>query len=160
MNLAAMRAENSIGRVAEFVAKRGDELPWFDQDALNVIAQGRWLSLHPRWNTQNSFWLWRDWAREVHGADRITEATQDPAILHFEGPSVCKPWHYLSRHPFRQRYLEELSETPWNGQPLMERTISNRVISHLPARAQLPAYGWVHRSQARLSTGVARLRAK
>ncbi|MBV8952355.1 MAG: glycosyltransferase family 8 protein [Actinobacteria bacterium] len=141
MNLQLMRDENTYERVLDCVGERGKELSWYDQDALNLVFAGRWHALHPRWNTQNSLWYWRAWACEVFGERAVHEALSDPAVVHFEGPSIVKPWHYLCQHPFRRHYRDVLQMTPWRDAPLLERTAATRVIRRLPQGAQLPAYG-------------------
>jgi lipopolysaccharide biosynthesis glycosyltransferase len=138
VNLKRWREEDAAAAVTRLAASR--DLPWFDQDALNVVFAGRWLPLHPRWNAQNSLWTWPDWAREVFGAETLQEATTTPAILHFEGPHICKPWHYLSQHPWRQTYLDTLASTPWAGTDLDDRTPATMLIRRLPASARLPMF--------------------
>jgi lipopolysaccharide biosynthesis glycosyltransferase len=140
IDLAAMRDARSWGRISEFVRRVDEPLTWFDQDALNVVFADRWKPLDPRWNVQNSFWGWRDWAADVFGDEALGGAVQGPAILHFEGPSLCKPWHYLCTHPYRDRYLSTLADTPWAGEPLSERTVANRLIRRLPPDQRIPAY--------------------
>ena len=72
--------------------------------------------LNPKWNAMNSLWVWPDHARRVFTEDDLRVARDDPAVLHFEGPPIVKPWHYLSQHPFRDEYrfalLLDLVE-PW-----------------------------------------------
>jgi lipopolysaccharide biosynthesis glycosyltransferase len=149
MNLAVMREERTLDRIINAVATRHDRLPWFDQDALNVVFADRWQRLHPRWNAQNSLWLWEPWARHVFGEDERRDAVSSPAILHFEGPSFVKPWHYLCRHPFRDRYHQTLAATPWREEPLRGRTPVTRIIRCLPPPLQLPAYVRLLRVKAR-----------
>ena len=158
MDLARMRAEATTEEVRRFVSVQRGGLPWFDQDALNVVCAGRWRALHPRWNVQNSLWAWGEWAIEVHGAARRDEALADPAIVHFEGPSICKPWHYLCQHEFRDRYRAELAATPWRDEPLVERTLATRVIHRLPADAQMRAYRTLVETRLRLRTAKGRAR--
>lgn len=140
MDLDQMRAESTLDRVTRYVRARTQDLVWFDQDALNVAFAGRWHRLHPRWNAMNSFWTWAQWAIETHGAQNVDEAKARPAILHFEGPEICKPWHYLSDHPFRKDYRRELASTPWRSSAPVGRTTSTRLIHLLPRRARVPAY--------------------
>jgi lipopolysaccharide biosynthesis glycosyltransferase len=140
MNLGLMREENTLARIMSCVAARRDELDWFDQDALNLVFADRWHALEPRWNAQNSMWYWGPWAREVFGEEAVRDAVSNPAILHFEGPRVMKPWHYLCQHPYHRRYLRTLAMTPWRDEPLLERTPVTRMIRCLPKAAQLPAY--------------------
>ena len=157
MDLAAMRSDGTVRVITDYVREHGTRLAWFDQDARNVTFAGTWHHLHPRWNTQNSLRTWADWATEVFGSDTRAEAVDHPAILHFEGPAVCKPWHLLCDHPLRDRYLQTLARTPWAGQPVEGATPLNRMISHLPLERRLPAY--VRTVQARMLADRVRRRA-
>jgi lipopolysaccharide biosynthesis glycosyltransferase len=140
MDLARMRAEDLLGQVVRTTAARADELQWPDQDVLNLVCAGRWHVLPPRYNVQNSFFEWGPLAEEVLGPEALAEALAEPAVIHFEGPSLCKPWHVLCRHPWRGRYLEVLGRTPWSGVELEDDRWATRAIGRLPARWQLSAY--------------------
>jgi lipopolysaccharide biosynthesis glycosyltransferase len=141
LHLDRMRDERSTDELIDYALSHHEALPWNDQDALNVIFNGRWHSLHPRWNAQNNLWSWRDWAIDVFGPELVDEAVSAPAIRHFEGPSVAKPWHYLCPVPHRDDYLQVLAQTPWAGAPLEDRTASTMAIRLLPRRWRLDAYG-------------------
>jgi UDP-glucose/galactose:(glucosyl)LPS alpha-1,2-glucosyl/galactosyltransferase len=138
--LDLMRTEGSTRELVRFADGYGDKLMWPDQDALNVVFKERWHRLHPRWNSQNSLWSWRDWAIEVFGTEAVDEATAAPAIRHFEGPSVAKPWHFLSPVPHRDLYLRTLAQTPWADEPQVDRTVLTTVIAMLPSTWQLDLY--------------------
>jgi lipopolysaccharide biosynthesis glycosyltransferase len=140
LDLEALRAERAFEQLARYVAAEGSRLTWADQDALNVIFDGRWHHLHPRWNAQNSLWTWGEWATEVFGAERLAEATTSPAIVHFEGPHICKPWHYLCQHPSRHDYRDARARTPWGAARLDDQTVATRAIGRLPARSQVETY--------------------
>jgi lipopolysaccharide biosynthesis glycosyltransferase len=139
VNLDQWRAEGA-GEAVTAVAQSRETLPWYDQDALNSVFAGRWRPLHPRWNAQNSLWTWSDWANEIFGDDRVSEARTAPAVLHFEGPHISKPWHYLSTHPYTARYRDVLATTPWAATPLHDRTAATVVIRRLPRRHRLGAF--------------------
>jgi lipopolysaccharide biosynthesis glycosyltransferase len=64
--------------------------PLSDQDALNVVCDGAWAQLDPRWNFLND-----------HNS-RITSMLQRPAIIHFAGP--MKPWQIGVRDPNGRLY--------------------------------------------------------
>ena len=106
----------------------------------------------------NSFWMWGDLAAAVFGDEALAEARSRPAILHFEGPSLCKPWHYLCDHPWRSAYRSTLAGTPWADTPLADRTLVTRLIGRLPASHRADAYHLFHRVRARARTG--RLRSR
>jgi lipopolysaccharide biosynthesis glycosyltransferase len=131
MNLARMRAEDCTARLLDCSRTYGERSLWPDQDVLNHVLGPQTLFLHPRWNTQNSFFYWPS-AREVFGTQRLQEALENPAILHFEGPPEVKPWHYLSDHPWRERYWEHLRSTPFALPQPWGRTIKNRLRRRWP----------------------------
>lgn len=140
MDLAAMRANRSTDRLIEFATSHAKRLLWPDQDALNVVFNQDWMSLHPKWNVQNSFWSWRDWTLEVFGGELLTEALQDVRVRHFEGPNLSKPWHYLCSAPMVRDYREMLRRSPWAPLGLEDRTLATRLIRMLPVSKRLPAY--------------------
>ena len=151
-DLDHMRREGSTDQLVKFALDHRAELLWPDQDALNVVFSGRWHSLHPRWNAQNNLWSWRDWAIDVFGPRLVDEAVAAPAIRHFEGPSVAKPWHYLCPVPHRDVYLETLARTPWAGEPLEGRTVLTRLIAQLPRRWRLDVYRGVLDANAKVQS--------
>ena len=149
LDLERWRAEDITTALYDFVGSR-EYLPWYDQDALNVVFRERWVPLHPRWNAMNSLWIWADYATAIYGADAVAEAVADPAILHFEGPAVCKPWHYLCDHPFRHRYRDVLGQTPWADTPMLDRTIGTRLIAALPSSQRHKAYARLWKGRQRV----------
>ncbi len=140
LDLDRMRAEGATDTLFRFARERREPLRWQDQDALNAVFARRWLPLHPRWNAQNSFWVWRDWSLEVFDPAALAEATTDPGIRHFEGPNAAKPWHYLCTAPGHREFQAALAATPWAGTPLIDRTAATRMIRALPGTVRRPAY--------------------
>lgn len=151
MDLARMRTERSSEQLFRAAAVRRHDAIWPDQDALNVVFANRWLSLHPRWNTQNSFWALREQATEVFGARALREATRRPAIRHFEGPGLSKPWHYLCPYPGRDEYRGLLAETPWAHLPLEDRTAATWFVRLFPRDMRYRAYGRLLQARSRRS---------
>jgi lipopolysaccharide biosynthesis glycosyltransferase len=139
INLAAWREERVTDHLTRLALSR--PLPWYDQDALNVVFADRWKRLHPRWNAMNSLWGWPDHAQRIFTHDELGAARDEPAVVHFEGPPIAKPWHYLSQHPFRDEYRVALGQTAWANRPLVERTLATRLLARLPEGRRLPAYG-------------------
>ena len=150
VNLARWRAEGATEALLDFVARREGGLPWFDQDAMNAVFARRWMPLHPRWNAMNSLWIWPEHAAGVFGEETVEEARTHPRLLHFEGPTIVKPWHYLCDHPWRNSYRSTLAQTPWAGVPLEERTLATRVIARLPRGRRIPAYRRLHNARTRV----------
>lgn len=111
MDVARLRAESVTERVLAHARAR-ESLPWGDQDSLNAVLAHRRLPLHPRWNCMNSVLLLPR-AADVFGQEAVAEARARPAIRHFEGPSVNKPWHLLAPFDARAEYLRHRRRTPW-----------------------------------------------
>jgi lipopolysaccharide biosynthesis glycosyltransferase len=112
MNLEEMRRLGCTPALRDYALEHGDRLLWPDQDTLNVVLGAQRLPLHPRWNLMNSV-LTMQWSPDVLGAAAVEEARRRPAVRHFEGPTVNKPWHYLCDYPMRELYFEHRRQTPW-----------------------------------------------
>lgn len=130
MDLHGMRREGIVGKLIDCARTRETELLWPDQDALNIVLGAQRMPLHARWNCQNSFFYWRPRSIETLGLSMLDEALTAPAIVHFEGPSWAKPWHFLSDHPWRPEWRAVQRST---GFPLPQpETWVKRVIGQLP----------------------------
>ena len=149
LDLDGWRQEGERERIDAFARAHG-ATTWFDQDARNATFAGRWHQLDAGWNAQNSLWFWRDLAINTFGETAVDAATTSPRILHFEGPSVVKPWHYLCPHPYTVHYRRLFRDTPWGSMGLSERTLVNRAIRLVPARHRLAAYARVQRTKVGL----------
>jgi lipopolysaccharide biosynthesis glycosyltransferase len=112
LNLEELRRDRCTGALYDFAVEHAAELQWPDQDALNVVLGARRVALHPRWNAMNSVMLF-DSAADVFGAEAVREARARPAIRHFEGPSINKPWHLECTRPHRGAYRRHRLRTPW-----------------------------------------------
>jgi lipopolysaccharide biosynthesis glycosyltransferase len=124
MNLGLMRERGSSAELYEYAREHAGQLLWRDQDALNAVLSPHRLSLHPRWNCMNSVMLF-PWSNDVFGATAVAEARSHPAIRHFEGPSINKPWHYLSDPDQRKLYYRHRRQTPWPHVHVEGRTPRN-----------------------------------
>lgn len=132
-NLELMRQDRCIERLLEHARHYRQRSIWPDQDSLNYALGPKCRLLHPRWNSQNSFFFWPE-AREAFGEQTLVEATGTPAILHFEGPEDRKPWHYLNTHPYRARYWQHLRATPFPVPAPAGRNWRNILRRYLPER--------------------------
>lgn len=150
-DLERVRSDGLMARARDVACDQRDRLLWPDQDALNVAFARRWLAVHPRWNCMNSLRVWRPWAEEALGAVAVADALADPAVVHFEGPALSKPWHYLSDHPLRARYRSALARTPWADTRVTDRTVATRLIGRLPERWRRDAFGQLLRLRQRRS---------
>jgi lipopolysaccharide biosynthesis glycosyltransferase len=113
MNLDLMRRDDTTRALRDYaLAAPRNRIAWGDQDALNVVLSGRRIRLHPRWNCMNSVVTFPE-AEELFGARAVAEAREHPAIRHFEGPTMNKPWHFLCDRSMRDLYFGHRVHTPW-----------------------------------------------
>jgi lipopolysaccharide biosynthesis glycosyltransferase len=132
MNLEQMRRDGRTEALLDYAREDPDRIEWRDQDALNVVLGPRRVRLHPRFNYMNSF-AWEH-AAEAFGADALEEARAHPAIRHFEGPDLNKPWHYMCEHDLKQLYEQHRRATPWPRYRPDGRTPRNVVRKRLARR--------------------------
>ena len=112
MNLDAMRRDGCTEAMYEYGTRNAGELVFRDQDVLNVVMGGRRKRLHPRWNVMNSIVRF-PYSPYVLGPREVQEARARPAIRHFEGPGLNKPWHADCDFEGRELYAEHRRQTPW-----------------------------------------------
>lgn len=151
MNLAAMREEHFGRRGLALGRERHADFIFNDQDVLNVLADGRWKQLHPRWNAMSHLWL------RPHTVDRESvdlmdaTASASPAIVHFEGFQTVKPWFYRSLHPHRFLYRQYRAQTPWPLEGLEGVSVVAAFLRRLPLRWQYAIANAKGRAAARRS---------
>jgi lipopolysaccharide biosynthesis glycosyltransferase len=112
MDLERMRRDRCTESMVAYGVSNADDLVLRDQDALNAVLGRRRLALHPRWNCMNSFFVY-PWSTDVFDPDELEAAKRSPAIRHFEGPGINKPWHYLCEQDSRELYALHRRQTPW-----------------------------------------------
>lgn len=129
MDLARWREQELNHALYEFVATHGAAQHWPDQNTLNAILRGRWLSLSPTWNAQNVYFDLNA-SQLPCSAAQTHEAQNNPAIVHYVAP--YKPWDYLCKHRFRDDYFRHLAATPWRTVQIQGITWKNRLLRLLP----------------------------
>lgn len=90
LDLDKWNAENLTDKALDLIRQR--DLPFPDQDALNLVIDGRVLPLTQHWNMQ------------------LLPGVEEAAIVHF---IHAKPNSTECRHPQQARFLEYRSHTPW-----------------------------------------------
>ena len=117
LDLVACERDDLFGRAHRFLMDHPDQARLWDQDALNVAADDRWVRLDRRWNTFAFSGLSRlpGFLHERDGRrlplPQLVADEDTAAVLHFAGP--VKPWH--DDYPpgiARDRYRHFLSMAP------------------------------------------------
>jgi lipopolysaccharide biosynthesis glycosyltransferase len=155
INLARWRSEgNLVGQFITCARERFSDLPYWDQDILNIVLRGRVAFLNPRWNFHAIY------AEMLPGQLRLSpeeflRIRRDPDIIHFT--SKHKPWHYLPEPQYKRLYWEALSRTPWKGAAPLGYTPVN-VVRKLVQMKRLKQQ--IRLRSARLSFLLSRMGAK
>ena len=100
MNLDYWRKYDIAKKLIDYIAS-SDWLMCPDQDALNVILEGKVLFLDYKYNFQEGFYHTLAWLR----ADKwklVECAQKDPVIVHYTAGE--KPWHKDCTHPLKSDY--------------------------------------------------------
>jgi len=119
IDLERWRKDNILATGLEFARTHPERIKHWDQDVLNSLLEARWLPLDWRWNALPHLWLQPKYADVSTPLGQQAElARANPAVIHFAGSGVAKPWHHRCTHPWRQRYLEICQQTPWANLPL------------------------------------------
>jgi lipopolysaccharide biosynthesis glycosyltransferase len=111
LNLRAWRDSDVSGAALAYLAK--DHVFQGDQAAINAVLPGRIGELDPRWNQQTGHFVQALQAALPYSEEQLAGVLADPWIVHFT--TDVKPWHYPSRHAFRDEWYARLDETPYRG---------------------------------------------
>lgn len=120
IDLEKWRQNDILSKGLLFATTNQDKIRFWDQDVLNYLLEGDWLPIHPRWNSLPHLWGLTP-EHEVAGTSLTAldrDAQANPAVVHFAGPGVSKPWNFHCTHPYKDRYLHFLAQTPWADTPL------------------------------------------
>ena len=108
LNTGLMNIDLKLWREQEITEKCLDllasyELPCVDQDALNLVLNGNFDHLHPRYNMMPYHLM-----KKLRTVDlledpkEIDEAIESPAMIHFHRSFLGKPWVRGCTHPARK----------------------------------------------------------
>ncbi len=106
--------EQDLGvRVLEYIIANRNRLSLADQDGFNAVLAGDFSHLPLRWNQEHALRMPAHFGYSCFAAEEVDEAVEDPAIVHFTGPS--KPWKASCRDPASADWYEVLAETEYRG---------------------------------------------
>lgn len=112
INLQQWRSERIADKVVEFLAHH-PELPYPDQDGINLVLAGQWKELEPRWNQVHVLHFFSAWHESPYTQELFNDALKHPSVIHFT--SRPKPWIASCTHPQKSDFLQYLSMTTWSG---------------------------------------------
>ena len=129
INLVHWRAHNIAARFMECIRLHRDRLLFHDQDTLNIVLQNEKAFLPLTWNFQSGFiasWVYPTYPESFQR--QILQASANPRIIHYSGPS--KPWFKHSLHPYRAHFEKYKALSPWNGLPLKRFGLKQDTRNH------------------------------
>ena len=91
------------------------ELPCVDQDALNLVLNGNFDHLHPRYNMMPYHLMTKLRTVDLlEDPNEIEEAINSPAMIHFHRSFLGKPWVRGCTHPARKLWTSLADEVSPN----------------------------------------------
>lgn len=107
MNNQKIHEEEIKNKAIDLLSSQPDCFNLPDQDVLNLLFAGGWISLSAQYNALTAFFLSNDQLID----EKIKKAILNPIVVHFTGP--IKPWHSDLIHPYKKKYLEFRKMTPY-----------------------------------------------
>ncbi len=110
INVENWISSNITDESMQALLKFGKKLRFNDQDALNIVLDGRARFIAPKWNYIYDL---------IHDLDRnITQmrAVDDAVFIHFAG--AVKPWTDWTQHASRALFVKYHALSPWSDMPL------------------------------------------
>ncbi len=116
LNTGLMNMDLKLWRDLEISEKCLDllmsfEMPCIDQDALNLVLNGKFDHLHPRFNLMPYHLMKKLRTVDIsEKPDDIQSAISDPAMIHFHRSFLGKPWVRGCSHPARKLWTSIADE--------------------------------------------------
>jgi lipopolysaccharide biosynthesis glycosyltransferase len=104
IDLEKWRKQHITEQALNIITTQPHQLQYHDQDALNIIFNGKWHRLEKKYNLMKAY-IPCDLAK----ADYFTFLL-DKIIIHYNGRN--KPWHRACENKFRFLYLKYLKASP------------------------------------------------
>lgn len=109
VDLDRWREEEVERRALDYLTTHAQHLRCHDQEALNVVAAGRWAALDPRWNQMPHIYWAEHLPPSPHREQLLAQRPViigHPFIIHFAARQ--KPWLPGNAHPARRLFLRHL----------------------------------------------------
>lgn len=129
-NVPAWRNEKCLEKIIDFLHENKEIALNPDQDALNGLFHDRRITLDYIYNAISPFF--RQSGFPSIAKEHLDRIRLEVKIVHFNGKA--RPWIYGCNHPYRNKYLSYLSQTPWKNNKVTGRSlikVIKRAISQL-----------------------------
>lgn len=122
--LTVWRKENMERRFIDYLVAHNGKVHHHDQGIINAICAGRKRIVSPRYNAMSNCFCfpWKS-IRSInipfYDKAEYESASRNPAIIHFTGAILNRPWVEGCSHPYADKFLRYKSETAYKDRPLL-----------------------------------------
>lgn len=104
MNLKYWREYGLMKELVEFIDNNPDKCIFPDQDAMNILFDGKVVYAGVEYNCQ-SHWFYDISSSRISYKywEKINQAVSDPVIIHY--CEYIKPWYFKCYHPMKSEFL-------------------------------------------------------
>ena len=113
INLNYFRNHQITKKLIKYLTDPNTNIWLPDQDALNAVLSGTVKYLHPKYNCMSMYFAKKSYLENriwYTDMEKILEATNNPAIVHFCG---AKPWYKGGYLPYREEWMKYFAMTEW-----------------------------------------------
>lgn len=143
INLDAWRENKIVGKFQRFIDSYNGLVYHQDQGIINRVCNGHIMILPPKYNALSYFYshpykVLLATNTPFYSKDEITEAKNNPVMIHFTEGYFGRPWKEHCKHPKKNVFLKYYERTEWKGQQLQKdnrswpQRISSWMFLHLP----------------------------
>lgn len=131
LNLGLMRKLGIEDEFVDAIAQFDGAPPVLSEGIINLVCQGKILSLHPKFNLLSGL-IGYDFDKfsymdSYYPKSVITEAIEDPVIIHYLSAFFNRPWSLYCTHPLKDKYLYYKSRSYWRDIPLTLQKLDLRL---------------------------------
>lgn len=120
MNLDYWRKNNIASALVDFIYENPSICEFPDQDALNIVLQGKVLFLEYQYNYQEIFY-WDKSRLYLHKKkwSKLLPENILPTIIHYSTSS--KPWYKGCTHPLKDEFFKYKKASPWKKERIKSK---------------------------------------
>jgi lipopolysaccharide biosynthesis glycosyltransferase len=114
INIRQWNATNTTEKCLHLLQKY--KLPCLDQDALNIVINGDYFSLHPQYNLMPMHLMPKlRYSDLIESYEDLSAAIESPAVIHFHRSFFGKPWNFGCTHPNKKlwRNIAKSLDSHW-----------------------------------------------
>ena len=122
INLDKWRKDSISEQFINYIVSKEGSVPCHDQGTINHVCKGNILVLPCRYNVMTPLLSMKghelknlyDLA-DYYSDEEVSTAVKKPAIIHFTAGWFIRPWFSNSNHPYRDKFIDLYSMSPWKN---------------------------------------------